>query len=261
MAARYTQGTFCWVELGTPDVKGAKQFYSGLLGWSFDDIPMGPDQFYTMCLIDKKRVAAMYSLSDGIAPPGAPPHWAAYVAVDSADAIADKAAAAGATLIKEPFDVPEQGRMAVLQDPTGAMFCIWQSENNVGIELKDAPGAWTYGELYTTDAAKAGTFYSQTFGWTLQQHDMGPMGVYTLFQRPGESDNKGGMMQIGPHMQGVPSHWLNYFAVTNVDASVEKAKSLGARVQVPPMDIPNIGRFSVITDPQGASFAVYTGSH
>jgi uncharacterized protein len=262
MAAKgYEHGTFCWAELGTSDANGAKKFYGALLGWTFDDIPMGPDQIYTICLLNKKRVGALYALSNGIAPPGAPPHWAAYVSVESVDATADKAVSAGGTLIKEPFDVPGQGRMAVVLDPTGAMFCLWQSATNPGMEVKHDPGAVTWSELFTTDAAKAGRFYADTIGWTLDPVDMGPMGVYTLFKRPGQQDNKGGMMPIGPHMRGVPSHWLTYFAVTNVDASTEKAKSLGAQVTAPPSDIPDIGRFSVLTDPQGATFALYQNAH
>lgn len=262
MAAKaYQQGTFCWVELGTPDAQGAKKFYSALLGWTFDDIPMGPNQVYTMCLVDKKRVGAMYSLSEGIAPPGAPPHWAAYIAVDNVDAIADKAVSGGGTLIKEPFDVPGQGRMAVVQDPTGAMFCLWQSAPNPGVEIKHNPGSLTWNELFTTDAAKAGTFYSETIGWTLEPVDMGPMGLYTLFNLPGQEENKGGMMPIGPHTHGTPSHWLSYFAVANVDESTKKAESLGAQITVPPTDIPDIGRFSIVVDPQGAAFALYQNAH
>jgi predicted enzyme related to lactoylglutathione lyase len=261
MAAKaYEQGTFCWAELATPDTLGAKKFYGALLGWTFDDIPMGPNQVYTMCLMGDKRVGAMYALSGGIAP-GAPAHWAAYIAVDSVDATADRAVSAGATLIKEPFDVPGEGRMAVLQDPTGAMFYLWHSATNPGVEIKHEPGALTWNELFTTDAAKAGRFYAETIGWTLDPVDMGPMGLYTLFKCPGQSDNKGGMMSIGPHMHGVPSHWLSYFAVLNVDASSEKAKSLGAQITVPPTDIPDIGRFSIVVDPQGVAFALYQNAH
>lgn len=257
----FEHGTFCWAELGTSDAKAAKEFYGKLLDWTYDDIPMGPGQVYTMCVVNKKRVAALYALSDGFAPPGAPPHWAAYVNVESVDATADKAVSAGGTLIKEPFDVPGGGRMAVLLDPTGAMFCLWHSEESPGMELKHEPGATTWFELFTTDAAKAGRFYAETIGWTLEPVDMGPMGIYTLFKRPGQEDNKGGMMPIGPHMHGVPSHWLTYFAVRSVDESTDKAQRLGAKVQVPPSDIPNIGRFSVLSDPQGATFALYQNAH
>jgi len=260
-AIRYEQGSFCWAELGTPDVLGAKEFYGALLGWTFEDTPLGPNQVYTMCLRDKKRVAAMYSLSGGFAPSGAPPHWAAYIAVDSVDATADRVLSAGGTVIKEPFDVPGEGRMAVCQDPTGAMFCVWHSATNPGVEIKHQPGALTWHELFTTDAPKAGRFYSEVIGWLLEPVDMGPMGVYTLLRRPGQSDNKGGMMAIGPHMVGAPSHWLTYFAVENVDASTERARSLGASVQAPPTDIPDIGRFSVVCDPQGAVVALYQNAH
>jgi predicted enzyme related to lactoylglutathione lyase len=260
-AKPYEHGTFCWVELGTTDAQAAKKFYGGLLGWTFQDIPMAPGQVYTMCLRDGKRVGALYDLAGGIAPPGAPAHWASYISVESVDATATKAQDAGGSLIKEPFDVPGEGRMAVLKDPTGAMFCLWQSNTNPGVEIYRELGALCWNELFTTDPVKAGRFYAETIGWVLEPVDMGPMGLYTLFKRAGQQENKGGMMPIGPHQEGIPSHWLAYFAVASVDEATVQAKSLGARVQVEPTDIPNIGRFSVVADPQGAVLALYENAH
>ncbi len=123
------------------------------------------------------------------------------------------------------------------------------------------PGALTYNELLTNDVDRAGKFYVQTIGWTTQAVDMGPMGTYTLFKRTGDKNDKGGMMPIGPNMKGVPPHWLAYFAVADCDASAKKVSELRGKVLMPPTDIPNVGRFAVVQDPQGATFALFKTAH
>lgn len=256
----YKQGEFCWAELSTTNSADAKRFYSELLGWTFHDTPIGPDAVYTVCNVRGKSVGALFQPTPEMAA-GRPPVWAAYLTVDDVDATCARAIRNGGTVMQEPFDVMDAGRMAVLVDPTGAVFWIWKSNQHPGAELMRQPGALCWVELYTTDAAKAGRFYAETIGWTLEPIDMGPMGVYTLLSNPGDKENKGGMMQIGPHMKGIPSHWLAYFAVESCDKSTELAQKLGAKLQVPPTDIPNIGRFSIVQDPQGAAFSLYENKH
>jgi uncharacterized protein len=246
----HKQGEFCWPELSTTDSAAAKAFYSKLLGWTFDD---------TTCLVRGKRVGALCQQKPEQLAGG--PVWASYIAVDSADATTARAVRNGATVMVEPFDVMDAGRMAVLVDPTGAVFWIWQANQHTGVELTREGGAMCWNELYTTDAATAGRFYGETLGWSLEPIDMGPMGLYTLFTVPGKEGNIGGMMPIGPHMKGVPSHWLVYFAVASCDASTKLAEELGATVQLPPTDIPNIGRFSIVRDPQGAALSLYENKH
>jgi hypothetical protein len=125
------------------------------------------------------------------------------------------------------------------------------------------PGALTWNELFTDNVDAAGKFYVQTIGWKTEAVDMGPMGTYTLFQRAGEDKegNAAGMMKLSPDMQGVPPHWLAYFAVADCDASAKKVGELGGKVVVPPTDIPNIGRFAIAQDPQGATFALFKMGH
>jgi len=153
-------------------------------------------------------------------------------------------------VLMEPFDVMEAGRMAVLQDPTGAVICVWQAKSSIGARIVNEPGSLCWCELATSDTEKAGRFYSRLFGWTLKPSLEG----YTEFLQGGTAI--GGMMAIDPAWGKVPPHWLSYFAVSDCDGTTAKVKELGGSARVPPKDIPNTGRFAILTDPQGAQFAV-----
>ena len=255
----YAHGSFSWVELSTTDSNAAKKFYGSLFGWTFDDMPAGPGMTYTMNKLGDQYTSALFQMGEGMQ--GIPPNWLSYITVTDVDATAKKAAENGGKVMKEPFDVMDVGRMAVLQDPTGATFALWQAKKHIGAGVLNEPGALSWNELYTTDVDAAGKFYVRTIGWNTETAEMGEMGAYTLFKRPGEKDNAGGMLKMPPNMAGVPSNWLVYFLVTDCDASTAKAKALGGNVVMPPMDIPDIGRFSVITDPQGAVFALFKMTH
>ena len=245
-------GSFCWVELGTTDNEAAKTFYTQLFGWEAEDHPMGPDGVYTILKLDGKDVGGLYKLTADMVGQGVPPNWMSYVATKNADETTEKAKAAGATIMNGPFDVYTLGRMSVIQDPTGAVFSIWQAKDNKGSTAWAVPNAPVWNELGTGDTQKAGEFYSNVFGWTKQQFP-GPM-EYTVFN----NDDKGigGMYQITPEMGPIPPHWLVYFAVEDADAAVQKAAGLGANVIKPAEDIPGVGRFAILTDPQGAVFAL-----
>jgi predicted enzyme related to lactoylglutathione lyase len=249
----YKPGTFCWVELGTTDGEAAKKFYTELFGWTANDTPVGPSGVYTILLLNGKDVGALYQMPPEMTSQGIPPHWLSYASVTSADESAANAKDLGATLMKEPFDVMEVGRMAVIQDPTGAVFAIWQAGTHKGASTVNVPGALVWNELATTDTAKAGAFYSKLFGWGLDTQTFGQM-KYTIFQN-GER-GAGGMFELTPEMAGVPPHWLVYFSVEDCDAKVKKATELGAKTIKPADDIPGVGRFAILQDPQGAVFAV-----
>lgn len=252
-ATSFAPGTFCWVELGTSDSAGAKEFYTKLFGWDYIDNPVGPDMVYTMLKLDGKDVGALYQLLPDMKAQGIPPHWLSYVSVASADETAAKAKELGGTLMKGPFDVSTVGRMAVVQDPTGAVFALWQAGTHHGASTGNAPGSVCWNELGTTDATKASAFYTGMFGWTVDTKTFEPL-AYTIFQN-GER-GAGGMYQLTPEMGNVPPHWLVYFAVDDCDAKVELASSLGATVMKPADDIPGTGRFAILIDPQGAAFAI-----
>jgi uncharacterized protein len=254
----YEHGTFSWIELATTDTKAAKEFYGKLFGWSFEDLPAGPGLIYSMCKLSGKSVAALSQMEANRA---APAHWSSYITVDDIDATATRMEQQGGKLLKPPFDVMDVGRMAVVQDPTGAVFCLWQARKHVGAGIVQEPGCLCWNELYTSDTRRAAAFYTATLGWVTEEVDMGPMGIYTLFKRSGEENNKGGMMALPPHMKDVPPHWLAYIAVPDCDQATQRARELRGVICMEPMDIPHVGRFSVVQDPQGAGFALFTSTH
>lgn len=251
----YAPGMFCWFELGTTDAAAAKKFYTELFGWQAVDTPAGPNMIYTLLQIGGKDVAALYELSEELKSQGVPPHWLLYVSVTSVDETMVKAQQLGGLVQMGPLDVFDFGRMAVLQDPTGANFALWQPRSNMGAKLRDELNIFCWGELATNDTAKAREFYAGLFGWSVKTGDP----AYTEFSvgdRP-----IGGMMQIAPEWGNVPPHWMGYVAVNDCDGTAEKARSLGGRLLVPPTDIPRVGRFSTIQDPQGPVFAIIKLTH
>ena len=250
---QYAPGTFCWVELGTTDSAAAKKFYSGLFGWTIEDRPVGPDMVYTMLNLDDKNAGALYPLDKEKQAQGIPPHWLSYASVTNADETAAKAKELGATILAGPFDVMTFGRMAVIQDPTSAVFALWQPKDHKGAGVVNVPNSFCWNELMTTDTAKDGDFYTGLFGWSKKTQNFGPL-EYTMFSN-GER-MAGGMLKITPEMGPIPPNWLVYFAVDDCDAKTQKANDLGATTMKPPDDVPGVGRFSILTDPQGAAFAL-----
>jgi predicted enzyme related to lactoylglutathione lyase len=249
-------GTFCWPELATTDQKAAVTFYRALFGWELNEQPMGPGETYSLFQMRGKDVGAAYTMRPEERQQNIPPHWNAYVSVANADETVNRAKELGAKVFAPPFDVMDAGRMAVLQDPTGAVFQVWQPKKHIGVKIAREPGALTWTELATNDTGAAKKFYTSLFGWKEKTSTGGGM-TYTEFS-VGDTP-QGGMMEINEQMKSmhVPPNWLNYFQVADCDATANKAKELGAKLLVPPQDIPNTGRFSVIQDPQGAVFAIY----
>jgi predicted enzyme related to lactoylglutathione lyase len=256
MATRteYAHGDFCWVDLATTDPASAKEFYGAIFGWTFDDMPAGPGMIYTMSNLRGHAAAGMYRMTAEMFPPGVPPHWLPYVTVRNADETAQKAAHAGGKVLKDPFDVMDAGRMSVVQDPTSAVFAMWQANRHAGAGIINEPGAMCWNELATSDVDAAGKFYRETIGWTTNPMDMGEGRTYTIF-KSGDTQ-VGGMMALTPQMHGVPPHWLTYFAVNDCDATVKMVAELGGKVLMGPADVPNVGRFAVCWDRQRAAFAV-----
>lgn len=245
---RHEPGAFSWPELATTDSAGAKTFYAGLFGWTHTDSAAGPDMVYTRLQKKGKDVGGLYTMRPD--QKGMPPNWGAYFTVVSADDGAKRAVEAGGKVLMEPFDVKEHGRMAVIQDPQGVFFSLWEPRGHIGAERIDEPGAPCWVELETTDTDSAGKFYTGLFGWKTKAG-----GDYTEFYLGAKPI--GGMMKIPKEWGPVPPHWLVYFMVADTDASVETGKKLGASVTVPPTDIEKVGRFAALRDPQGATFAVF----
>jgi uncharacterized protein len=253
---KHKPGSFCWIELTTTDQIAAKAFYSSLFGWQVNDIPMGPDGVYTIFKLQGGDVSAACTLRPDQRSQGVPPHWMIYIAVDGADASATRAAQVGGKVLAPAFDVMDVGRMAVLQDPTGATFCVWQAKRSIGITVTGVDGTLCWADLSTPDQARSGKFYSDLFGWKLTgDTDDDPPSGYVHIQN-GE-DYIGGISPAAHRDPRTPPHWLPYFQTSNCDATATRAKQLGAKFYLEPMTMENVGRFAVLADPQGAVFAIF----
>ena len=246
-------GSFCWIELATVDQAGAKRFYSSLFGWSFVDSPMGPDEIYTMFKLQGRDVGAAYALNQAMREQGVPPNWSLYVSSESADDTVQAAVDAGGGAINGPFDVGDYGRMAVLQDPTGAKINVWQPNRHLGFGISNEPGTLCWADLSTPDPEAASAFYNAAFGWSF---DLGQDGGGYLHIKNGETFI-GGIPPADMRSPGAPPHWLIYIAVEDCDQSAAKAAELGARLYLEPMTMEKVGRMAVLADPQGAIFAIF----
>ena len=245
---KHAAGTFCWTQLATPDVEGAKKFYAGLFGWKPEDSEVEGRRF-TIVRKQDKAIGAIMNQQPGVAP-----SWTSFVAVDDTDPITARVRQAGGHVLMEPFDVAKNGRMGVFEDPTRGAFAVWQAGTRTGAEVMHEPGAMIWNELITDDANRAGAFYEQVFGWT-REKSTGLQGMpYTMFKRG--KDGIGGMIQATPEMKLTHPYWMVYFAIDGTDKAANRVPQLGGKIQMQPVDIPMVGRIAAITDPQGAWFSV-----
>jgi predicted enzyme related to lactoylglutathione lyase len=255
VTATHAPGTFCWLDLATHDNEGAKAFYTAFFGWTVEDMKYGdgPGEVYSMFLLDGRQVAASYAMDETQRAQGVPPAWLSYVCVESVDRSAARAVELDAILLAEPLDVLDSGRMALIGDPTGAMLALWEPRAHPGVGVRDEPGSLTWNELSTRDVAAARAFYTELFGWGTEEIDTGM--AYTMFTQ-GEK-MAGGMYALTPGID-MPVLWTPYFAVEDVGVAGERARELGGEVLMGPEDIPGIGQFVLVRDPQGAMFYAFT---
>lgn len=249
----HAPGTFCWLDLSTTDTSAAKTLYGRMFGWSAVEFPAGDMGTYAMFQIDGDDIAGMYELTDEHVKQGIPTAWLAHFAVEDVDAAVEKVKALGGTVIGEPCDVLEEGRLAMVQDPTGAVFALWQARKHIGFRRVKEHGAVAWVEIATKDSARARDFYSDLFGWTSVSHDMGGT-PYVVFSNQGTEI--AGLMEIKKSWGEVPPHWLAYMAVDQIETAVEAARENGATIIVPPASAEGIGYWSVVRDAQGAVLAL-----
>ena len=248
----YKPGAFCWSDLGTPDVKKAKKFYERLFGWKSKDVSMGMgDAKYSKQLLAGKDVCALYAMFDGDKKAKALPLWLPYICVKNVDTTIKKVKAAGGTIAMGPAEITDKGRMAMIVDPSGAVSALWQARAHPGAGLSGVPGTVCWHDLNTPDPAIAGPFYSKVLGWKCAGKDFSGKD-YHLFKAG--KDGVGGMWPVA--MKNLPTSWLTYWQVEKCAATVAKAKRLGARALMGPMEVPSMCRFAVLKDPQGAPFGV-----
>lgn len=250
--SEYTPGTFSWSDLSSPDQDASKAFYTALFGWTAVDLPMGEDAVYSMMQLDGKDVAAISPQPQQQRDMGMGPVWNSYVTVGSADATVERAKELGGNAHAPAFDVMEAGRMAVLQDPQGAYFLVWEPRENIGAALVNAPGALVWNELQSPDLDASASFYGDLFGWEVAPFE-GMADRYLSIKNAGA--NNGGMRELAP---GTPPNWLVYFGADDIDAALAKVEQLGGSKLAGPIDI-QIAKIAVVQDPQGAVFALYAG--
>ena len=242
IVTEFPEGTFCWIELATSDRNAATNFYTKLFGWTTVEVPMEPDNPYVLLQKNGTNAAALYKRRDE----NIPPYWASYVAVKSAEASAEKVKNLGGKVVNGPLDVMDMGRMAFAMDPQGAAFALWQPLKT-GPFIRDESNTLCWNELMTNDTEAAKKFYTSLLPWTANASP-----EYTEWHLGGRGI--GGMIDRIP--DGAPPSWVPYFQVDDTDKIVEQLKSSGGKVYMPPTDFPHVGRFALVTDPQGATFYV-----
>jgi uncharacterized protein len=259
----YPHGVPCWVETLQPEPEAAASFYSELFGWEFTKpgrMPGDPPGEYFVARLRGSDVAGIGSQPREYGPPT--PAWITHVSVGSADDAAEKTGRAGGSVVVEPFDAPPAGRLAVLTDPAGALFCAWEPRSRQGAQLINEPGAWSMSMLGTDDPEGAKAFYGAVFGWETETFDMGGAQL-TLWRVPGYVGGEPGQPvsrevvgAMAPLGDGdVAPHWSVNFWIDDADAAADTAARLGGSVVVPPHDVPGF-REATLADPQGAAFSM-----
>jgi predicted enzyme related to lactoylglutathione lyase len=249
---KHEDGMFSYSDLQTTDLEAATSFYSDLFGWSYEDAPMSedPTDTYRMFTQGGRVVCAASKQRSEQAEAGVPPMWNAYFSTSDVDVAAKRCEAAGGTIHAAPFDVFDAGRMAVISDPAGAFFCLWQPNENIGASVMYEPNTLTWAETGSTDVAAARAFYIEALGWSAEDMDMGPNGTYTAFSNGGNP--VAGLMQSPAPM----SYWSIYFNTDDCKGLTKRALDAGARAMMDSEVIPGVGTLSIVTDPQGAMFGL-----
>ena len=242
-----------WIDLASQDAKGSNEFYGKLFGWQIDVNPDPQYSGYGRALLGGKDIAGITPAQSSDQPPA----WSFYVGTEDAEETARSVAAAGGKVIAAPFDVGDQGRMAVFQDPVGAFISVWQPTKMGGFQKQGDNASFSWAELNARGRDDALAFYQSVFGWGIRRSELPNAPDYVEFLVDGESI--AGATELNPQSPaGTPNYWLVYFGVDDVDVAFVKATGLGATEMVAPLDFPG-GRFAIVTDPQGAVFGLLKG--
>lgn len=268
--SEYIPGVPCWVDTQQPDPKAAVPFYEGIFGWELENVmPEESGGEYFMARIRGGDVAAIGSVPEGM-PPSA--MWNTYVAVASADDAVEKVRAAGGTAFTDAFDVMDAGRMAVVADPEGAVFCVWEAKENIGAKVVNEHGALNFNGLATRDEQSAAAFYGAVFGWKVLSIPAGKFwmlpgygdhleqGTPGLREQMAQMGAPDGFIEVVAALEPIaaddadsPAHWSVTFGVDDVEATAKQITKLGGKVIEGPVDAPWTRR-ALVEDPQGARF-------
>lgn len=251
-------GRFVWIELETNDPAGAKKFYSSLVGWGAAPSPTGGD--YEMWSMGGNPQGGLMKLPPELEKRGVPVHWMGYIGVENVDQTAAKAKELGGSVKHEPTDIPNMGRFAVLADPQGAVFGVFQGSKGMEALSRTDLGGLGWAELNTVDWKSAWKFYSALFGWQkVASMEMPGLGEYFMFGPTPDGESTIGGMSDAVKGGEFPPHWLYYINVKNVDEAAKRIPELGGKVITQPMDVPGGSRIINAQDPQGGNFALVSG--
>jgi predicted enzyme related to lactoylglutathione lyase len=255
---KWENGDFCWVDLMTTDVTKAKEFYSKIFNWAYQDMetPNGP---YTLSNISEGAVGGLSTLPPEMQEQGIPSYWASYVMVESADATVAKAQELGGKIVAPAFDVMDIGRMAAIAGPSGATLCIWEdrdTENESKRTFGMNHGMYGWVELNTHNVDQDGQFFCNLFDWTPNAKPMPEGKTYTEFKSKNSRFPVGGMLQIEKESGDVPSAWTIYFTTHDMAKTTQEIESLGGKMLVPSFEVPGVGLMAVAQDPTGAVFSL-----
>lgn len=250
---RYPNGLFGWIDLMTRDTAAATRFYEGLFGWSHVDLPTPMGVPYTQFFKDGQLVCGMSPMMPGV-PESVGAFWNSYVIVEDAEATIDRVLPAGGSVLMGPDDVMDQGRLAMIADPTGATVGLWQPNQHQGADVFNVAGSLTWNELQTRDIDAALPFYAAVFGWEWTDGPDDGYHIANLPNKPGDDKTNAGAMSTPPGVPAeAPNVWSVYFAVDDCDTSVAAAQGLGGSVFLPAMQM-GPGKFAGLMDPTGAMF-------
>ncbi len=242
------QGLPCWLDLSVPDVKIAAAFYERVFGWTYS-VSGEAYGHYHVAQVDGRAVAGFGQPMSGNEVPSV---WTLYFAADDADAMVTRAVELGGSVVAPAFDVPGQGRMALVADPTGAVFGLWQAHQHDGFGVTGAAGTMSWCEVNTTDADRARSFYTELLGASSRQRNEGGTPYHVLSR---DDVDVAGILQMNDQWSGLAPHWMVYFRVGDMDAAVGAVKDAGGTVQHGPFDSKH-GRLAVVADPAGAIFSL-----
>ncbi len=238
-----------WFDHMSPDVKTSAAFYEKIFGWTYE--VQGPEfGHYHMAHVGGRAAAGLGQ--PGEQGGGGPPAWMVYYSAEDVAAMTAKAKELGATIMMDCMEVPETGKMSIVQDPTGAVFGLWEPINHKGAGISGAHGAMTWCEVNTGDAEAAKAFYTGLFDATAEPMPGDDMTYYMI--KVGET-TVGGILQMDEKWEGIPPHWSAYFQVDNTEEAAKAAEAAGGKINVPVFDTP-FGKIAVLSDPAGAVFSV-----
>lgn len=251
----YSPGKFVWFELKTREAAAGQAFYTEVLPWTTSEMPMPGGGAYTMFHAGERAIGGIARIDEGKdeAAPDVPNHWLSWVSVEDVDATAAAVTAHGGRVVAGPMDMGDMMRMAFCTDAEGAAFAILKSNQGDAPDTQSYPGIFHWNELYSDDGAVASAFYASVFGYEVQTMPMGGSSYYML--KSGGTMRGGIMTKPEP---GIPSMWLPYVHVEDVDAVVAKAVAGGSKLLKEVMEIPEVGRFGMLLDPAGAAIAFMT---